>query len=74
MEVTLYSTQQCMQCEATKKAFDRHGIAYELIDLNQNPHAKAQVAALGYRQLPVVIAGPDHWSGFRPDMIRRLVA
>jgi len=25
--------------------------------------------ALGYLQAPVVVAGDDHWSGFRPDRI-----
>ena len=28
---------------------------------------------LGYKQAPVVIAGEDHWSGFRPDKIGALV-
>jgi len=26
--------------------------------------------ALGYLQAPVVMAGDDHWSGFRPDRIK----
>jgi glutaredoxin-like protein NrdH len=28
--------------------------------------------ALGYLQAPVVTAGDDHWSGFRPDRIKAL--
>jgi glutaredoxin-like protein NrdH len=28
--------------------------------------------ALGYLQAPVVVAGNDHWSGFRPDRIKTL--
>ena len=28
--------------------------------------------ALGYLQAPVVVAGNDHWSGFRPDRIKGL--
>jgi len=28
--------------------------------------------ALGYLQAPVVVAGTDHWSGFRPDRIKTL--
>ena len=31
-----------------------------------------QVRALGYAQAPVVVAGEDHWSGFRPDKIKAL--
>ena len=36
--------------------------------------AMARVTELGYRQAPVVIAGEDHWSGFRPDMIGALAS
>jgi glutaredoxin-like protein NrdH len=28
--------------------------------------------ALGYLQAPVVVAGNEHWSGFRPDRIKGL--
>jgi len=28
--------------------------------------------ALGHRQLPVVVAGDEHWSGFRPDRLGHL--
>jgi len=28
--------------------------------------------ALGYLQALVVVAGDDHWSGFRPDRIKAL--
>jgi glutaredoxin-like protein NrdH len=30
------------------------------------------VTGLGYRQVPVVVAGETHWAGFRPDMINGL--
>jgi glutaredoxin-like protein NrdH len=30
--------------------------------------------ALGYLQAPVVVAGNEHWSGFRPDRIKALGA
>ncbi|MDU3550696.1 MAG: NrdH-redoxin, partial [Actinomyces sp.] len=28
------------------------------------------IKGLGYQQAPVVIAGEDHWSGYRPDLIK----
>jgi glutaredoxin-like protein NrdH len=28
--------------------------------------------SLGYLQAPVVVAGENHWSGFRPDEISKL--
>ena len=42
------------------------------VDGPQDSIAMQKVTALGYRQAPVVIAGEDHWAGFRPDMIGRL--
>lgn len=72
MQVTVYSTPSCVQCTATYRALDRQGIAYEIVDLTQDAAALEKVKALGYSQAPVVFAGDDHWSGFRPDKIGNL--
>ena len=74
MTVTVYSKPACVQCTATTRALDAKGIAYTRVDLTQDAVAMAQVLAMGYRQAPVVIAGEQHWTGFRPDMIGRLAA
>ncbi|MEC7028447.1 MAG: glutaredoxin domain-containing protein, partial [Pseudomonadota bacterium] len=50
----------------------RKGIAYEYIDLTKDESAMDMVKGLGYMQAPVVVAGEDHWSGFRPDKISTL--
>ena len=72
--ITVYTKPSCVQCTATTRALDAKGIAYTLVDLTQDAVAMAQVLAMGYRQAPVVIAGEQHWTGFRPDMIGRLAA
>ncbi len=72
MSITVYSKPACVQCTATTRALDARGIDYSLIDLTEDADALAHVTALGYRQVPVVIAGEAHWAGFRPDMISRL--
>lgn len=61
-----------MQCHATYKALDKAGLSYEIIDISQDSEARDHVMALGYLQAPVVVAGDDHWSGFRPDRIKKL--
>lgn len=73
MTITVYSKPACVQCTATTRALDAKGLAYDVIDLTQDAAAMEMVQALGYRQAPVVIAGEEHWAGFRPDMIGRLV-
>lgn len=67
--VTVYAKPACVQCTMTYKALDRHGIAYDVVDISTVPEARDYVMALGYLQAPVVVAGDDHWSGFRPDRI-----
>ena len=72
--VTVYSKPACVQCDATYRALDKHGIAYDVVDLTQDTTALELVRSLGYLQAPVVIASNTHWSGFRPDQITALTA
>lgn len=72
MSIIIYSKPDCVQCNATYRALDKHGIAYEVIDLTEDTVALGQVRAMGYQQVPVIVAGDDHWSGFRPDKISAL--
>lgn len=73
MSITVYSKPACVQCTATTRALDRHGIDYTVIDVSADAEAYELVQGLGYRQVPVVVAGERHWSGFRPDMIGSLI-
>ncbi|MDE8649539.1 MULTISPECIES: glutaredoxin-like protein NrdH [Rhodococcus] len=61
-----------MQCNATYRALDKAGIEYHVIDITENVQARDYVMSLGYLQAPVVVAGENHWSGFRPDEISKL--
>ncbi len=72
MSVTVYTKPACVQCNATYKALDKQGIAYEKVDISLDSEARDYVMALGYLQAPVVVAGNEHWSGFRPDRIKSL--
>jgi glutaredoxin-like protein NrdH len=72
MTVTVYTKPACVQCNATYRALDKKGIAYQSVDISQDPAALERVRSLGYMQAPVVITDQDHWSGFRPDKINEL--
>ncbi len=72
MSITIYSKPDCMQCHATYRALDKQGLDYTVVDISVEAEAVRTVESLGYRQLPVVVAGEDHWSGFRPERIRQL--
>ena len=72
MTVTVFSQPQCVQCNATYRGLDAKGIQYEVVELSENPDRLEEVKALGYMRAPVVIAGDEHWSGYRPDKINEL--
>ena len=72
--IIVYSKPACVQCVATTRELDKKGIAYQYIDLTEDNDAMATVRDMGYMQAPVVVAGDDHWAGFRPDKIGALEA
>ncbi|MDR2565358.1 MAG: glutaredoxin family protein [Bifidobacteriaceae bacterium] len=74
MTVTVYSKPACPQCRATQRALDRAQLEYQVVDLSQDDQALAEVLAMGHRQAPVVVAGEQHWSGYRPDRIAAVAA
>ncbi|WP_115685923.1 MULTISPECIES: glutaredoxin-like protein NrdH [Corynebacterium] len=74
MSITVYTKPACVQCTATKKALDKAGLEYNLVDISVDDEARDYVMALGYLQAPVVEVDGEHWSGFRPDRIRGLQA
>lgn len=67
MTVTLFTKPSCVQCTMTKKVLDKEGVSYEVVDVSADDAGLQRIVELGYKQVPVVIAGSDHWSGFRPD-------
>lgn len=74
MQVTVYSTPSCVQCNRTYKELDKKGIAYTVVNLAEDEAAMSHVRGLGFSAAPVVEADGDIWSGFRPDKIRSLAA
>lgn len=69
--VVLYSQAGCMPCKMTKKRLEMRGIPHIVKDVQSDPDALAEIAALdeGYRSTPVVSFGDKHWAGYNPDMI-----
>ncbi len=72
--IVVYTKPACVQCNATYKALDKQGLWYDVVDISLDDEARDYVMALGYLQAPVVVAGDEHWSGFRPDRIKALAA
>lgn len=69
--VRVYTKPNCGQCDMTKKALDKAGIAFVIEDLTE-PGNLAAAKELGFMSAPVVMVGTDGWAGFRPDLIKEL--
>ena len=70
MSIIVYAKPRCVQCDATTRALDKMGVAYSTIDVSQDAESLELILSLGYQQAPVVMAGDEHWSGYRPDKIK----
>jgi glutaredoxin-like protein NrdH len=78
MSVTVYSAgPACPQCTATLRHLDARGIEFAKVDIRDVESAREYVTdELGYTQAPVVVVDDEpenHWYGFRPDLIDRLI-
>ena len=70
--ITVFSKECCVQCTATYRALDKLGLDYTVVRIDEDEEALTAIMAMGYMQAPVVMAGAQHWSGFRPDLIKAL--
>jgi glutaredoxin-like protein NrdH len=73
-QVTVFTLPNCMQCTMTKRALEKAGVRFDVVDLATDAQAMDRVKELGYQSAPVVVDGDSHWSGFRPDNIANSAA
>lgn len=74
--VVVYTTgPACIRCTMTKRVLEQKGVPFTEVDIRENSAARDYVVEdLGYTEAPVVVVSDeDHWSGFRPDQIDRLI-
>ena len=71
--VTIYTNQNCVACEQTKKAFDKAGVNYETKDLRSHPEALETFLNKGYRSAPIVVTETDEWSGLNLYKIQQTI-
>lgn len=69
--VRVYTTPGCQPCRATTRKLSELGIRHELEDA-RDPGNLAAIRFLGHTSAPVVVVGDEHWSGYRPDLIKQL--
>lgn len=70
--VTVYTNPNCVQCDMTKRQFDKLGIEYTAVDLGTVPEKVSQFKELGYLAAPIVTTDTKIWSGFKLTKIQNL--
>jgi len=71
-EVLLYSAEWCGACRKARAFLDSEGVSYDLLDIDADPRAKAEVRRiLGSVRIPLLDVGGTYVSGFAPSEIRR---
>jgi glutaredoxin-like protein NrdH len=72
MTVTVYTKDNCVQCEATKRHLNKIDVAYKTVNITNNIGALDKLIALGYRSAPVVVTDDDSWAGYIPEKLDKL--
>lgn len=70
--VTVYTKSNCVQCDQTKKQFDKRGIIYAEVNLEENLEKLEEFKERGLMSAPIVTTDLKEWSGFRLDKIEGL--
>lgn len=70
--VTVYSKSHCVQCNATKRQLAKLGVEYTEVNLEQDAEALENFKAQGFMQAPIVVADGEIWSGYRPDLLKKV--
>jgi glutaredoxin-like protein NrdH len=69
--ITVYTKPACVQCSATKKAFDKARHQIPACGHHRRPRRPriSPGAGLSVLLMPLVVTATTHSSGFRPDHI-----
>lgn len=71
--VTVYTNPNCVQCDMTKRLFDKAGVEYSVVDLTSAPDKVAEFKEQGLLAAPIVTTDIKIWSGFRKTKIESLI-
>ena len=72
VSIVVWELPNCVQCQQTKKEFDKRGIIYTSKRLDKSAKATARFRELGLLQAPIVETDKKRWSGFRLEKIKGL--
>lgn len=74
MQITLYTKNNCPQCQLTKRFLTEHQLSFNEINLEEHPEEVQSLLDEGFQQAPVLKTDTGiSFSGFNPDKLETLI-
>lgn len=71
--IRVWTNENCIQCDRTKKFLDDNKIDYLTLSLADNPVETQRFIDMGFKAAPIVETDKEIWSGFKLDNLKKLV-
>ena len=73
MKITVYTKNQCVQCQMSKNVLNDLGINYTEKNVDTNEKFMDEAKVTGYKSMPIILKdGQVIASGFMPDVLNQL--
>ena len=75
--ITIYSRPDCQPCKRIKAWWERNGVSFNEVNVEESPADLVAIKALGYERVPVTVVSngdPEtdiHWGGLRLDYMTK---
>jgi len=73
LKVVVYTQPSCVQCDATKRTMQKHGVEFTEEPLQERPEVLELAQREGWTAAPIVLVEDGDWgawSGFNPGNIK----
>lgn len=71
--IRVWTNENCIQCDRTKKFLDDNNIKYLTLSLSDNPDDTRRFIDMGFKSAPIVETPNETWSGFKLEKLKSLV-
>lgn len=68
-KVTVYTSDDCIECEFLKKTLDEKVIAFEIKNISQNSQYQSEVEKYGFLGVPVTVVSNKAFKGLNQELI-----
>ncbi|MCJ1981198.1 glutaredoxin-like protein NrdH [Lactococcus carnosus] len=71
--VTVFSKNNCMQCNMVKKWLVDKAVQFKEINIDDEPQYIDHVKEMGFMAAPIIVKDNVSFSGFRPAELAKLI-